>query len=80
MSLPEYKRRQLPSMVIVSIESRYFKQLDSRDFRGELTIDKISSVGSAWFFFTSISFSDAEGVKAKGAVVLAYSPTFTPAR
>jgi hypothetical protein len=80
MSLPEYKQRQLPSMVIVSMESRYFKQLDSRDFRGELSIDKISSVGSAWFFFTSITFSDAEGVKAKGAVVLAYSPTFTPAR
>jgi hypothetical protein len=80
MSLPEYKQRQLPSMVIVSMESRYFKQLDSRDFRGELSIDKISSVGSAWFFFTSITFSDAEGVKAKGSVVLAYSPTFTPAR
>ncbi len=80
LSLPEYKRRQLPAMVIVSIESRYYKQLDSRDFRAELTIDKISSVGAAWFFFTSIAFADAEGVKAKGSVVLAYSPTFTPAR
>ena len=80
LSLPEYKRRQLPSMVIVSMESRYFKQLNSKDFRGEISIDKISSVGSAWFFFTSITFSDAQGVKAKGSVVLAYSPDFTPAR
>lgn len=80
MSLSEYKRRQLPAMVIVSIESRYFKQLNSRDFRGELAIDKISPVGSAWFFFTSVTFADADGVKAKGSVVLAYSPTFTPAR
>jgi len=80
LSLPEYKRRQLPAMVIVSMESRYFKQLDSRDFRGEIHIDKISSVGSAWFFFTSVTFSDAEGVKAKGSVVLAYSPNFVPAR
>lgn len=80
LSLPEYKRKQLPSMVIVSIESRYYKQLDSSDFRAELTIDKISSVGAAWFFFTSISFADAQGVKAKGSVVLAYSPTFTPAK
>jgi hypothetical protein len=80
LSLPEFKRHQFPSMVIVSMESRYFKQLDSRNFRAELTVDKISSVGPAWFFFTTVTFADAEGVKAKGSVVLAYSPSFVPAR
>jgi hypothetical protein len=67
-------------MLIVSIESRYYKQLDSSDFTGELTINRISSVGSAWFFFTTVTFADREGVKAKGSVVLAFSPTFTPVK
>jgi len=80
ISLPEFKKHQLPAMVIVSLESRYYKQLDSRDFTGELTIDKISPVGSAWFFFTSVSFADKDGIKAKGSVVLAFSPSFNPVR
>ena len=80
LSLSEFKRHQLPSMVIVSIESRYYKQLDSRDFQGELTLDKVSSVGDAWFFFTTMTFSDREGVTAKGSVVLAFSPNFTPVK
>ena len=78
LSLPEFKQHQLPAMVIVSLESRYYKQLDSKDFSGELTIEKISPVGDAWFFFTSIAFSDKDGVKAKGSVVLAFSPSYNP--
>ncbi len=80
MSLVEFKQRQLPAMVIVSLESRYYKQLNSMDFTAELTINKMSPVGSAWFFFTSIAFADHEGIKAKGSVVLAYSPAFAPVR
>lgn len=80
LSLPEFKRHQLPSMMIVSIESRYYKQLNSGDFTAELVLNKVSSVGDAWFFFTTISFADREGVKAKGSVVLAYSPSFQPVK
>lgn len=80
LSLAEFKHHQLPAMVIVSLESRYYKQLNSIDFTGELTINKISPVGSAWFFFTSIAFADHEGIKAKGSVVLAFSPSFAPVR
>lgn len=80
LSIPEFKRHQLPAMVIVSLESRYFKQLDSKDFSGELTIEKISPVGDAWFFFTSVTFADKDGVKAKGSVVLAYSPSYNPTK
>ena len=65
-------------MMIVSLESRYFKPLNSKDFTAELTINKISAVGSAWFFFTTITFSDSEGVKAKGSVTLAFSPSYNP--
>jgi FcoT-like thioesterase domain len=79
-SLAEYKRDQLPAMVIVSIESRYYKQLNSRDFTATLTLDKSASLGAAWFFSCSVSFADADGVKAKGAVLLAYSPNFAPVR
>jgi hypothetical protein len=77
-SLLEFKRQQLPSMVIVSIESRYYKQLNSNDFQGELSINKISSVGHAWFFSTSVAFSDREGVKCKGSAVLAFQPQVQP--
>jgi len=76
ISFPEFKRHQLPSMLIVAIEGvRFFKELKSDSFRGQLTLDRAVPVGKAWFFFTTIAFSDAEGVKAKGSVVLAFSPT-----
>jgi hypothetical protein len=74
----EFKQQQLPNMVIVKIESRYYRQLDSRNFRGTLVLDRISPVGDAWFFFMSVTFSDREAVKAKGSVVLAFSPSFKP--
>ncbi|MEZ0303101.1 MAG: FcoT family thioesterase [Hyphomicrobiaceae bacterium] len=74
----EFKRHQLPNMVIVSIESRYYRQLDSRSFTGTLRLERISPVGGAWFFFTTMTFADSEGVKAKDSVVLAFSPSFTP--
>jgi hypothetical protein len=77
-SMAEFKNDQLPAMMIVALESRYFKPLDSKDFTAELSINRISAVGNAWFFFTTITFSDAEGVKAKGAVTLAYSPSYNP--
>jgi (3R)-3-[(carboxylmethyl)amino]fatty acid synthase len=77
-SMAEFKHHQLPAMMIVSLESRYFKPLNSKDFAAELSINKISAVGNAWFFFTSITFSDGDGVKAKGAVTLAFSPSYNP--
>jgi len=80
LSFSEFKRQQLPAMMIVSIESRYFKQLKSDDFTGELVLTKVSSVGGAWFFFTTMTFADRDGVKAKGSVVLAYNPVFQPVR
>jgi hypothetical protein len=77
-TMSEFKRHQLPAMMIVALESRYFKPLDSKDFTAELSINKISAVGNAWFFFTTITFSDSEGVKAKGSVTLAFSPSYNP--
>jgi hypothetical protein len=77
-NMAEFKNDQLPAMMIVALESRYYKPLDAKDFTAELSINKISAVGNAWFFFTTITFSDAEGIKAKGSVTLAYSPSYNP--
>jgi hypothetical protein len=77
-SMTEFKRHQLPAMMIVALESRYYKPLNSKDFTAELSINKISAVGNAWFLFTTITFSDSEGIKAKGSVTLAFSPSYNP--
>lgn len=74
VSFADFKRHQLASMLIVSIESRYYKMLKSDDFTAELAINRISASGGAYFCFTSITFGDAEGVKAKGTVLLAFAP------
>lgn len=74
VSFGDFKRHQLASMLIVSIESRYYKMLKSDDFTAELAINRISASGCTYFCFTSISFADAEGIKAKGTVLLAFAP------
>jgi hypothetical protein len=77
-SFADYKRHQLPAMLIVRVDGvRFFKPMKSDDFRGELSIDRMTLLGQAGFFFTSITFSDCEGVKAKGNVVLAFQPDLT---
>jgi hypothetical protein len=70
----EYRRHQLQSCFIVSLESRFLKQLKSGDFRGDLVLNKLSWTGGVLFCFTTIAFSDCEGVKAQGPVVLAFNP------
>lgn len=77
-SFTEFKKHQLPNMVIVQIESRYYHQLDSGAFEGTLELNRIAPVGNAWFFFTTMTFADDEAIKAKGKVVLAFSPAFKP--
>jgi hypothetical protein len=77
-SFADYKRHQLPAMLIVRVDGvRFFKPMKSDDFGAELTIDRMTLLGQAGFFFTSITFSDCEGVKAKGSVVLAFQPDLT---
>lgn len=73
-SFADFKRHQLSSMLIVKVESRYYKQMRSDDFTGHLRIERISASAGAYFCFTSITFADSEGVKCKGTVLLAYSP------
>jgi hypothetical protein len=74
LTLPQYREHQLQSCFIISLESRYLQQLNSKAFRGELILNKLSWVAGVLFCFTSIAFSDGDGVKAHGQVVLAFNP------
>ena len=77
-SFTEYKKHQLPAMLIVRVDGvRFFKPMKSDDFRAELTIDRMTMLGPAGFIYTTITFSDCDGVKAKGCVVLAFQPNLT---
>jgi hypothetical protein len=74
----DFKRHQLPAMLIVRVDGvRFFKPMKSDEFRAELRVERMTLLGQAGFFFTSITFFDCEGVKAKGNVVLAFQPNFT---
>ena len=74
LTLGEYRHHQLQSCFIASLESRFLKQLKGNDFRGELTLNRLSWAGGMLFCFTSIAYSDGEAVKAHGPVVLAFNP------
>ena len=74
LTLPQYRKHQLQSCFIVSLESRFLQQLNGKDFRGELVLNKLSWVAGVLFCFTTIAFSDADGTKAQGQVVLAFNP------
>jgi len=74
LTLPQYRKHQLQSCFIVSLESRFLQQLNGKDFRGELVLNKLSWAAGVLFCFTTIAFSDAEGTKAQGQVVLAFNP------
>lgn len=80
LSLSEYKRHQLQSCYIVSLDSRFFKPLKSDAFEAELILNKMSAMGGALFCFTAITFSDVEGDKAQGSVVLAFNPPVSLAK
>lgn len=74
LNYADFLKRQLSSMLIVRIEGKFTKQIKSDDIRGELSIQRIVSKGGVYFISTTVSFSDFEGVKSKGAVMLAFSP------
>jgi hypothetical protein len=79
-SAAEFKRHQLPSMLIAKLAGRFSKQLRSDDFSGELRLLRVSAAGPAVFCFTSIAFANGDQVKSHGEVVLAFSPAGHDAR
>lgn len=73
--LDEFFRKQLSNMLIVRLQSRFVREIDSRDFVGDCSIDRvIKRGGGPAFIKTSVSFFDRRGGAADGKVDLAIVP------
>lgn len=69
-----FMRQQLSSMLIVRIDGKFLKQLNSDHFYATITLDRVVPAGTSHFAHTSVAFFDDEGVKSKGSVLLAFNP------
>ena len=71
MTLDEYRRRQLPDVLIHEFSSVFKRPLSPERFTGEVRIDHVSSRGRFIFLRTSCRFRDEGGGLAQGEVSLA---------
>ncbi len=71
MTIDEYRRRQLPDVLIHEFSSVFKRQLSPDRFVGEVRIDHVSSRGRFIFLRTSCRFRDDAGGLAQGEVTLA---------
>ncbi|MEO8174593.1 MAG: FcoT family thioesterase [Sediminibacterium sp.] len=72
LTYESFLKYQLSSMFIAKIEGNFLKPLNARNFHATLTIRRIMWTNQTAFVHTQISYSDAKGVKSKGAVLLAF--------
>lgn len=72
LSFDTFLKHQLSSMYIAKIEGAFLKPLNSKNFGAQLTITRILWTPQTAFVYTKICFSDAQGVKSKGGVLLAF--------
>lgn len=72
LSFESFLKYQLSSMYIAKIEGAFLKPLNSKNFSARLTIARILLTPRTAFVYTKIGFSDAQGVKSKGGVLLAF--------
>lgn len=72
LSFDMFLKYQLSSMYIAKIEGNFLKPLNSKNFGAKLTITRILWTPQTAFVYTKICFNDAQGVKAKGGVLLAF--------
>lgn len=70
MTLEEYKRRQLPDVLIHDFSSVFRRVVDARAFRGRMGITEVRDRGKFKLFKTRCSFWDAQDGFAEGAVSL----------
>ncbi len=70
-SYPEYLRRQLPDCLIVEFTSAFRRPIDSLDFEGRVSFDRVKVKSKATFIQTSCGFSDGQAGQAEGTAVLA---------
>lgn len=72
LSFDTFLKYQLSSMYIAKIEGNFLKPLNSKAFGARLSITRILWTAQTAFVYTKICFSDAQGVKSKGGVLLAF--------
>lgn len=68
-----YKEKQLSSMFIVKIESKYLKPIKASGFQGRFYVDKLSYLSKTIFVHTSMDFLQDDTLKASGKVLLAFN-------
>ena len=71
MTLEEYRRRQLPDVLIVKFSSTFRKAMDSRHFRGAVAIDRAAHRGRMLLLKTRCDFEDEDGGFSEGEITLA---------
>jgi hypothetical protein len=71
MTYDEYRRRQLPDVLIVEFSSTFRKAMDSRKFSGIVSIDRVSGRSRMQILKTRCEFQDADGGFSEGAITLA---------
>lgn len=71
MDYAEFRKRQLPDVLIVEFQSTFRKAMDSRSFRGTVAIERLQSRSRMHMLKTHCEFEDAEGGFSEGNVLLA---------
>ncbi|MFN0204705.1 MAG: FcoT family thioesterase [Planctomycetota bacterium] len=71
MTYEEYRRRQLPDVLIVKFSSTFRKAMDSKQFKGNVYIDRVSDRGKMLLLKTRCDFFDESGGCSDGEVTLA---------
>lgn len=71
MDYEEYRRRQLPDVLIVRMTSAFKKAMDARSFRGVVSIERIGDRKSMLMLRTACEFEDADGGFSSGEITLA---------
>ncbi|MEI6950398.1 FcoT family thioesterase [Paraflavisolibacter sp. H34] len=72
LSFAKYFRKQLFTLDIVHIEGSFLQPLNCYNFFADLAIEKITVQEETALLDTSISFSDAFGIKSHGHIKLAF--------
>jgi hypothetical protein len=70
MTFDEYLARQLPDVLIAKFSSAFKRPMDSRDFRGTVSLNGITSRPRLMLLRTSCSFEGSDGGYSEGDITL----------
>ena len=67
-----FERNQLSSMLIVTLASKFKREIHGKQFYGELDIGKMRTKGNCMFSTNHVRFFDDDGGYSEGDVTLAF--------